>query len=237
VDAPDPLDVVLALSPPEFERLVARHLERLGYTDMWVVGGAGELGVDVRASDAFGRPVVARCMRYRPGATVGSAEVQRFFDAAARAGAAGGVFVTTSSFTPSAAALARDRDVVLVTGDQLAASYQETEPERRRQGELLLELQRPQDEGRHGEAPVPADVVAAPEVDEGGAKRRQDTRRPEEAEDGPERGAVALVPPVRPAPPARPAERGAGWGTILLYVLALLPFAVLLVVFVLLAPD
>jgi restriction system protein len=42
---------VRALAPGEFERLMARLLEALGYEDVSVVGRAGDRGIDIRAKE------------------------------------------------------------------------------------------------------------------------------------------------------------------------------------------
>lgn len=42
-----PFNVLLALTPGEFEDEMARPLERQGYRDIQRVGGSGDLGIDI----------------------------------------------------------------------------------------------------------------------------------------------------------------------------------------------
>ena len=108
------------LTPRQFERLAADYLVDAGYTGVVVVGGAGDLGVNVRAHDKHGRLVIAQCKRYSSGAKVGSPEIQHFFGMVVHAGAARGIFFTSSTFTRPAIALAAQRDIELVDVAKLA---------------------------------------------------------------------------------------------------------------------
>jgi len=48
------LELILALSPTEFEFAMAAILRMLGMSNIQRVGGSGHLGVDILAGDAFG---------------------------------------------------------------------------------------------------------------------------------------------------------------------------------------
>lgn len=111
---------VATMTGPQFERLVARLLERDGCEDVRVSGGAGDRGADVTAIDPRGWRVVVQCKRYAAARPVGDPEIQRFLGTAFtehRADTA--LFVTTSRFTRPARELARRRRVVLVDGQRL----------------------------------------------------------------------------------------------------------------------
>jgi restriction system protein len=110
----------LSLSPASFEAAVAGLLRRLGYRRVRVVGGAGDLAADIVCAGPAGERVVAQCKRYAPGHHVGSPAVQAFIGMAfVHHRAARAIFVTTSSFTPSARQLARAHPIELVDGDRL----------------------------------------------------------------------------------------------------------------------
>jgi len=110
----------LSLSPRAFEVAVAGLPRGLGDQRVKVVGGAGDLGADIVCADPAGDRVVVQCKRYAPGHHVGSPAVQAFIGMAFihhKAGRA--IFVTTSSFTPSACRLARAHPVELIDGSRL----------------------------------------------------------------------------------------------------------------------
>ncbi|MEZ4529954.1 MAG: restriction endonuclease [Thermomicrobiales bacterium] len=133
-------------------RAVGRVPSVEGFSDVRRVGQAGDLGVDIRCKDDIGRLVVAQCKRYRARAKIGSPEIQTFFGMTARARAARGIFVTSSTFTGPARRLAYELDIDLVDGSQIGAFYREKirreEAERQRQ----LELQRVLEAARVAEA-------------------------------------------------------------------------------------
>jgi hypothetical protein len=111
------------LSPREFEELSVEYLRSKGFTDVRRVGQAGDLGVDVRCYDPQGRLVVAQCKRYRVDRIIGSPSIQHFFGMVVHAGAARGIFITTSDYTQPARNLARERDIELVDGSEIDAFY------------------------------------------------------------------------------------------------------------------
>lgn len=112
---------LLALSPPAFERAVATLLQRRGYRRVERIGGAGDLMADIRAVDPSGRSAVVQCKRYAPQKKVSSPEVQAFIGMVrVHHHAQVGLYVTTSSFTDPARALAREHGIMLVDGATLS---------------------------------------------------------------------------------------------------------------------
>ena len=54
---------LMVLPSDEFERVVARLLSSVGYHTIQHVGGSGDLGVDLWATDPWGRTVIVQCKR------------------------------------------------------------------------------------------------------------------------------------------------------------------------------
>ena len=65
------------MSGPQFERLVARLLQRDRLTDVRIPGGSGDLGADVLGRGANGL-VVIQCKRYSQHRNVSSPDMQKF---------------------------------------------------------------------------------------------------------------------------------------------------------------
>lgn len=107
------------MSPKEFEHAIAELLLGLDYRDVKVVGGSGDLAVDIIAKKGKDR-VVVQCKRYTS-KKVGSPELQMFIGMMLTEYKADkGIFVTTSSFTRDAVRLAERHGVELWDGDRLA---------------------------------------------------------------------------------------------------------------------
>lgn len=118
----DTIEGFLALSPSGFEHEVANLLRTLGYRDVDVSGGAGDLSIDVRGVAADGRPILIQCKRYAPDRRIGSPEIQQLYGMATlQAPGAQIVFITTSGFTAAAIDVARKAGVELIDGPQLCA--------------------------------------------------------------------------------------------------------------------
>lgn len=114
------LQELFALTPREFEAAVANLLTDLGYRGMERVGGAGDLSADLRGRDPKGRPAVVQCKRYAPGNRVGSPDVQQFIGMlTVHHRAERGLFVTTTTFTEPAVALAAQHGIELIDGPRL----------------------------------------------------------------------------------------------------------------------
>lgn len=118
----------LLLAPPEFlEKAVLRLLVAMGYggsDDAAVhLGGPGDGGFDgVINQDRLGiGRIYLQAKRYQPERAIGRPDVQAFLGALHHAGAAGGVFITTSRFSPDALDFARTITprVILIDGDRL----------------------------------------------------------------------------------------------------------------------
>lgn len=123
------LDRIHAAPPVFFERLVVSLLLAMGYGGSTVdagraIGRSGDDGVDgVVDQDALGLDRVhVQAKRYARGNTIGASAIRDFFGSLDRHKAHKGLFVTTSSFSPSARETADllSKRIVLVDGDQLA---------------------------------------------------------------------------------------------------------------------
>lgn len=127
----DILDAILSKSPRDFEHLVVKLLERMGYGGE--VERPGEVtpasrdgGIDgVIKEDILGLGRIhIQAKRYARSNTVGREEIQKFVGALAVAQSNKGVFITTSSYSSSAieyaASLHGSTTLVLIDGQQLA---------------------------------------------------------------------------------------------------------------------
>lgn len=111
----------LALDPTGFEHAVANVYRASGFWDMRVVGGSGDLAIDVTGRDPSGQPVLVQCKRYAPDKRISSPEVQKFLGMARyRDESARRILVTTSDFTGPALDVGRRAGVELVSGADLA---------------------------------------------------------------------------------------------------------------------
>ncbi len=107
-----------SMSPKEFEYTIAELLSRLGYKDVKVIGGSGDLAVDIIAKYRDDR-VVVQCKRYTS-RKVGSPELQMFIGMmVTEYKASKGIYITTSSFTRDAIELARRHRIELWDGNKL----------------------------------------------------------------------------------------------------------------------
>lgn len=110
-----------SMSGPDFERLVARLLQRDGFRDVRIPGGAGDLGADVMATRPDGRTVVVQCKRYSQKRAVSSPDMQKFLGTCFQVHNADEAwFVTTTRFSPPARALGTQHRVRLVDRRELA---------------------------------------------------------------------------------------------------------------------
>lgn len=127
----DLLDRVRTAPPEFFERLIVNLLLSMGYGGSRAdkagrtLGRSGDDGVDgVIDQDALGLDrVYIQAKRYAAGNNIGSGAIRDFFGSLDRHKATKGLFVTTSSFSPSARETADflSKRIVLIDGDQLAA--------------------------------------------------------------------------------------------------------------------
>ncbi|CCG05789.1 restriction endonuclease [Blastococcus saxobsidens] len=117
----------LALSPTEFERLVLRLLERMGYGRSGGVehsGRSGDAGIDgIISQDPLGLDrIYLQAKRYAPDQSVQRPAIQGFVGALMGAQGDRGVFITTSSFSAGARTEAErvNARIELIDGSRLA---------------------------------------------------------------------------------------------------------------------
>ena len=123
------LDRVREASPQFFESLIVQLLLAMGYGGSSEVAGralgkSGDDGVDgVIDQDPLGvDQIYVQAKRYAEGNNIGAGAIRDFFGALSLKKAHKGIFVTTSSFSPSAIQTAKDLGtrIVLIDGVQLA---------------------------------------------------------------------------------------------------------------------
>jgi HJR/Mrr/RecB family endonuclease len=133
-----------ALTPTQFEQMVADLLHDIGYRDPRRVGGAGDLAADILCRDADGRAVVVQCKRYAASHPVNSELMQQFIGMIyVHHKADYGIYVTTSHFTEPAAALAREHRILLMDGaalTRLMADLHDRDASRRQRRRLASGL-------------------------------------------------------------------------------------------------
>lgn len=113
----DPVALLRSMTPEGFESSMARLMTQMGYRGAHRVGGAGDLGVDIEATDAYGRHCIAQCKRYGEQHRVGSPEMQLFIGMAythhqVPRGCA--LYFTTAEFTEPALRLAQQHGIVAI---------------------------------------------------------------------------------------------------------------------------
>ncbi|MGQ9425225.1 restriction endonuclease [Gilvimarinus sp. F26214L] len=125
------LDTILSKSPFEFEKLVVKLLDRMGYGGkiddaLQVTKMSNDGGIDgIIKEDVLGLGRIhLQAKRYRRDIGVGRDDIQKFVGALAVAQSQKGVFITTSYFSAGAVQYAESLNgtttLVLVDGDQLA---------------------------------------------------------------------------------------------------------------------
>jgi restriction system protein len=127
--AQDLIERIRAAPSEFFERLIVNLLLSMGYggsaTDAGrALGRSGDDGIDgVIDQDALGLDrVYIQAKRYAEGNNIGAGAIRDFFGSLDRHKATKGLFVTTSTFSPSASETANflSKRLVLVDGEQLA---------------------------------------------------------------------------------------------------------------------
>lgn len=125
------IDTVLSKTPSEFEGLVVKLMELMGYGGQvknagTVTQASNDGGIDgIIKEDVLGLGKIhIQAKRYARNNTVGREEVQKFVGALAVAQSNKGVFITTSSYSSGAIAYADGlngtTNLVLINGEQLA---------------------------------------------------------------------------------------------------------------------
>lgn len=123
------IERIRSMSPEFLEKAVLRLLVAMGYGgsdgDAQHIGGPGDGGFDgVINQDRLGlERIYVQAKRYAPDNIVGRPSVQGFVGALHGMGAAGGVFITTSRFSPDATAFAAGINprVILIDGARLGS--------------------------------------------------------------------------------------------------------------------
>jgi restriction system protein len=122
------LDRLRGADPAFFENVIVDLLLKMGYgsdtSSGKVLGGSGDDGVDgVINLDPLGvDQVYVQAKRYQATSPIGSGAIRDFYGALGLKDVSKGIFVTTSSFSPSARATAEKLGarIVLIDGPQLA---------------------------------------------------------------------------------------------------------------------
>ena len=117
------LEGLLALSPEDFEKLVAELFEAYGHQAQ-VAGGSSDHGVDVIVESAQGEKWVVQCKRYA--GSVGEPVVRDLFGTLQHEQAQRAYLVTTGSFTAQARAWAEGKPITLYDGQGLVALIRRT---------------------------------------------------------------------------------------------------------------
>lgn len=110
------------MDPYDFERLVAEYFVKRGYVKAETIGGSGDRGVDVLATNLDGKYEFIQCKRYRKGSNIGSTPIQRVDSMRISRGAVKAWVFTTSDFTPEGIDEARITGVNIVNGAELIKS-------------------------------------------------------------------------------------------------------------------
>jgi Flp pilus assembly protein TadD/HJR/Mrr/RecB family endonuclease len=143
------------LSGTEFEGLITRLLERMGFrAEMTKASGDG--GIDIVATldqPVTGGRYLIQCKRYAQDSPVGAAAVREFYGAlTADRHAVKGILITTSGFTAQAQEFAGELPIELIGRDQLQRLLE-------KHG-LHTEVLSPHPGDTEGESPQPKDRVA-----------------------------------------------------------------------------
>ncbi len=119
------LERVKRVSPADFERLVVRLLEKMGYGRGETVGRSGDGGIDgIINQDALGlEKMYIQAKRWQ--SQVGEPEIRNFSGSLDGEGANKGVFITSSTFSKSARERAKSisqgsKFIRLIDGEELA---------------------------------------------------------------------------------------------------------------------
>ena len=118
------LEDLLALSPDDFESLIAALFKAYGH-EAHVSGGSSDHGVDVVIYNAEGEKWIAQCKRYS--GSVGEPVVRDLYGTMQHETAQKAYLITTGTFTAQAAAWAEEKPIVLYDGEALVKFIRRTE--------------------------------------------------------------------------------------------------------------
>ena len=110
------MDGLMALSPREFEKLVATLFKANGHQAQ-VLGGSSDHGVDILILSSDNEKWIVQCKRYS--GSVGEPVVRDLYGAMSHEGAQRAYLVTTGSFTTQAQEWAVGKPIVLYDGPAL----------------------------------------------------------------------------------------------------------------------
>lgn len=114
------IEDIRGLDWKEFEELVAAHYRKLGFHVRWEPGDGPDGGVDVRLKGRGGETYLVQCKQWQE-RSVGVKVVRELFGIVAAERAAGGVVITTGSFTEDARQFACGLAMELIDGMRLEA--------------------------------------------------------------------------------------------------------------------
>lgn len=117
------LDGLMALSPREFEKLVATLFKANGHQAQ-VLGGSSDHGVDILVLSDEKEKWIVQCKRYN--GSVGEPVVRDLYGAMGHEGAQRAFLVTTGSFTTQAQEWAVGKPIVLYDGPALVKLIKST---------------------------------------------------------------------------------------------------------------
>lgn len=124
-EAPEEKDGKISLykmDPYDFEQLIADYFKKRGYISTERIGGSGDRGVDVLATNKDGELELVQCKRYRKGSNVGSTAIQRVDSYMRTRHAVKGWVITTSDFTQDGKDEANLTGIITINGDDLIKS-------------------------------------------------------------------------------------------------------------------
>lgn len=110
-DLVEKLETLRALSPGEFEGLVAKYFTGKGYR-IWLTEGGQDHGVDLLVYDGKGEKWVVQCKRYK--GTVGEPVVRDLVGAMLHERATRAILITTGKVSLKALEWAEDKPLVII---------------------------------------------------------------------------------------------------------------------------
>ncbi|KAF0110425.1 MAG: restriction endonuclease [Chloroflexi bacterium] len=117
------IEEMRALSPSEFESLVADTYRAQGHT-VEVIGASGDHGIDLVIQTRRGETWLVQCKKYR--GKVGEPVIRDFYGALRAANADAGAVVTTGTITAQARLWAEGKPLFLYDGDEFLKIIQTT---------------------------------------------------------------------------------------------------------------
>jgi restriction system protein len=118
------LEDLMALSPKEFEKLIATLFKAYGHQAQ-VLGGSADHGVDILVLSNENEKWVVQCKRYN--GSVGEPVVRDLFGTMGHEGAQKAYLITSGSFTSQAKAWAEGKPILLYDGEALVKLIQRTQ--------------------------------------------------------------------------------------------------------------